>query len=95
MDSSSAMKGYYQYLPVIYSNEVVGSALQDTVSCLGMAGLAHFWNAPSIMVHANIKYNKAMQTVSSKLRDIEEAKSDQVMAAILMLAFYEVRIDHL
>jgi hypothetical protein len=79
-----------QYLLNIYSSEEIGPALSESVVSLGMAGLSHFWRASSVMGHANAKYNSALQIVSSRLRNLEEAKTDQTLASVLLLGLYEV-----
>lgn len=83
--------GNFQYLADIYASEEVGSALSDTVVSLGMVGLSNFWKAPSIMVDAHAKYNSALCLVSSHLRDVEEAKSNQTLVSVMLLGLYEVR----
>ena len=83
-------KGHVDYLSDIYSTEEIGSGLADSVTSLGMVGLANFWKAPNIMSNAVIKYNSAMRTISSQLRNVEEAKSDQTLISILLLGLYEV-----
>ena len=83
-------KGHIDYLSDIYSGEEVGSGLADSVASLGMVGLANFWKAPNIMSNAVIKYNSAMRTISSQLRDVEQAKSDQTLISILLMGLYEV-----
>ena len=79
-----------QYLLNIYSSEEIGPALSESVVSLGMAGLSHFWRASSLMGQANAKYNSALQIVSSRLRNLEEAKTDQTLASVLLLGLYEV-----
>ena len=81
--------GNFQYLADIYATEDVGSALTDVVVSLGMVGLSHFWKAPSIMANAHTKYNSALRLVSEKLRDVEAAKSNQVLVAVMLLGLYE------
>jgi hypothetical protein len=83
-------KGNFDYLPELYGSEEIGSGLADSVASLGMVGLANFWKAPNIMSNAAIKYNSAMRTISSQLRDVEQAKSDQTLVSILLLGLYEV-----
>ena len=83
-------KGNLDYLSELYGSEEIGSGLADSVAALGMVGLANFWKAPSIMSNAAFKYNSAMRTISSQLRDVEEAKSDQNMVSILLMGLYEV-----
>jgi hypothetical protein len=82
--------GNFQYLSDIYSSEEIGEPLAQTVACLGLVGLANFWKASTIMRSAQGKYNSALTLVSSKLRNVEEAKSDQTLVAVMLLGLYEV-----
>ncbi|KAK0122056.1 hypothetical protein ONS95_010320 [Cadophora gregata] len=84
-----SFRGNFQYLLEIYEQEDVKDGLADSVSALGLVGLAHFWGAPSILAFASAKYNSALLTISSQLRTIEGARSDQTMAAIMLLGLYE------
>ncbi|KAH7403214.1 hypothetical protein BKA64DRAFT_641219 [Cadophora sp. MPI-SDFR-AT-0126] len=82
-------RGNFQYLPDIYGCEEVGEGLADSISSLGLVGLAHFWGASSILAYATAKYNSALMTISAELRSLKGAKSDQTMAAIMLLGLYE------
>jgi hypothetical protein len=84
-------RGQYDYLSDIYGSEEVGSGLADTVTSLGMVGLANFWRAPNIMATAHAKYHSALRTVSAQLRDVDQAKSDQTLISIMLLGLYEVQ----
>jgi hypothetical protein len=85
--------GNYQYLSTIYADQPVGLPLRESITAIGLAGLANFWRAPSIMTKANIAYCSALRLVNAGLGNIEEAKSDQTLVAIMMLGLYEVRED--
>lgn len=92
LDCNGLAKGSFQYLSDIYSSEEIGPALADGVNSLGLVGLAHFWGGVSssdLSRLSNIKYNSAMKCISKKLRNIDEAKSDQTMVAIMLLSLYE------
>jgi hypothetical protein len=82
--------GNYQYLPTIYSNQPVGTALRQVIAAIGLAGLSNFWKAPNIMAQANRAYSIALQTVNVSLGKIEDAKLDQTVVTIMLLAQYEV-----
>ncbi|KAH6720846.1 hypothetical protein BKA61DRAFT_471346 [Leptodontidium sp. MPI-SDFR-AT-0119] len=82
-------RGNFQYLSDIYGCEEIGTALADSVACLGLVGLAHFWGASNILANATSKYNSALKTISTQLRTIEGAKSDQTIIAIMLLGLYE------
>ncbi|KAI9642504.1 hypothetical protein NHQ30_009309 [Ciborinia camelliae] len=86
-DNSSS--GSFQYLHDIYGNELIGPALADSIESLGMVGLANFWKASDLKLHANRKYNSALRLVSSRLRNEEEARADQTLVAVMLLGLYE------
>jgi hypothetical protein len=90
LGDSKFINGEFQFLPELYGNQEVGTALSQSIASLGMAGLAHFWGASSIMSQAQAKYNAALRLVSSLLRNIEGAKSDQTLMAVILLGLYEV-----
>ncbi|KAF4620230.1 hypothetical protein G7Y89_g14589 [Cudoniella acicularis] len=82
--------GNYQYVYAIYANQTVGIPLRQAVTAIGLAGLANFWSAPNIMAKANGAYCSALRLVNSGLGNIEEAKSDQALVAIILLGLYEI-----
>jgi hypothetical protein len=83
--------GNFQYLSTIYANQPVGIPLRQAIAAVGFAGLANFWKAPSIMAQANNAYCTALRLINTGLGNIEEAKSDQSVAAIMLLGLYEVQ----
>lgn len=84
--------GNFQYLTEVYGRQEVGECLSDSVVALGMVGLSNFWKASSIMSTATAKYNSALRLVSSRLRDVDEAKSDQTLITVMLLGLYEVSL---
>lgn len=82
--------GDFQYLPELYANEEVETALTQSIVSLGTAGLAHFWGAPNMLSQAHARYNSALRLVSSLLRNMEDAKADQTLIAVMLLGLYEV-----
>jgi hypothetical protein len=82
--------GNFQYLSDLYTREDIGESLTETVACLGLVGLSNFWKASNIMRAAQAKYNSALRLVSSRLRNVEEAKADQTLVAVMLLGLYEV-----
>lgn len=82
--------GNYQYMSTVYTNQSVGLPLRHGVTAIGLAGLAKFWSAPNIMSKANTAYCSALKLVNSGLGNMEEAKSDQTLIAIILLGLYEV-----
>ena len=82
--------GNYQYLSDLYACETIGEPLVETVTCLGLVGLSNFWKASNILRTAQAKYNSALKLVSARLRNLEEAKSNQTLVAVMLLGLYEV-----
>jgi hypothetical protein len=91
LERDQFVRGNFQYLSDVYGGEEVGIGLSDSVAALGMAGMAHFWKSPNIMANAHMKYNSALRQISTQLRHVEEAKSDQTLIAVMLLGLYEVR----
>jgi hypothetical protein len=91
LDEHKFHNGNFQYLFDMYHREEIGDALAESVISLGMVGIANFWKAPNVMVNANMKYTSALRLVNSRLRNVEEAKSDQTLVAVMLLGLYEVR----
>lgn len=83
--------GNFQYLPEICMTQQVGFPLRQAIAAVGYAGLANFWSASTIMAKANSAYCAALKSVNAALRSSEEAKSDQILATILLLGLWEVR----
>lgn len=92
-DNQDFKNGNFQYLSSIYATEEFRPALTDCIAALGMAGLANFWKASNIMSKAHTKYNSAIRSVSTMLADLETAKSDQTLVAVMLLGLYEVFND--
>jgi len=85
--------GIFEFLPNVFLTNEINEALSDSLTAVGLAGLAHFYRDPSMMPTAVYKYNSAMRTLSSQLRDMEDAKSDQMFIAIMLLGLYEVSLS--
>jgi len=84
--------GTFQYLNDLYAiGERAGQAVADGVAAFGLAGLFNLWKAPKIMVRANIKYTSALRLLSSKLRIVQEAQSNQTFMTVMLLGLFEVK----
>ena len=90
LDEHKLHSGNFQYLSDLYAREEIGESLSEAIACLGLVGLSNFWKASSIMRSAQSKYNSALRLVSSRLRNLEEAKTDQTLVAVMLLGLYEV-----
>jgi hypothetical protein len=83
-------KGYYSYIPSVYSTVPEGSALGEAITSLGMAGIANSKKDTKLMINANFKYTSALHTINAALRDPHEAKTDQTLVAVMLLGLFEV-----
>jgi hypothetical protein len=95
LEKDQFVRGNFQYLSEVYSGEEVGGALSDSVTSLGLVGLANFWHSPNILSSATAKYNSALRQISTMLKDVEVAKADQTLIAVMLLGLYEVRVFRL
>jgi hypothetical protein len=90
-DNESATSiGHFNYLPSVYRKLSSGSIIEDAIIALGLAGLANQRKTTKVMMKANFRYSNAVQRVSRILGSIEEARKDEVLIAVLLLAMFEV-----
>lgn len=92
-NESENLCGLFDFLPAIYRRLPADNILIDAIVALGLAGLANVQNLTAFMVTANLRYCKAVRRISGLLERIEEAKSDEVLVAVCLLALFEVSID--
>ena len=92
LGEDSVASGSFQFLPDILLDNEINEVLSDSLTAIGLVGLAHFYHDPSLMFTAVYKYNSAMRKLSLQLRDIGKAKSDQYFMAIMLLGLYEVGV---
>lgn len=90
LEDSPISNGYFNHLPKLYSNSPMGSALTNIVTSLGMACLSIDQAIPQIMTSARLKYAEALRMVGDTLNDPREAKADQTLMTVMLLALYEV-----
>jgi hypothetical protein len=83
-------RGQFDYLPRMYQTSKVNKVLEEAVLALGLAGLANRTKASKVMIKANVKYTMAVHAVSSVLSEMEQAKADQTLIAVMLLSLYEV-----
>ncbi|KAN0115545.1 hypothetical protein V8E51_005089 [Hyaloscypha variabilis] len=94
LGEDSVASGSFQFLPDILLDNEINEVLSDSLTAVGLVGLAHFYHDPSLMFTAVYKYNSAMRKLSLQLRDIGKAKSDQYFMAIMLLGLYELNTCH-
>lgn len=63
--------------------------LTDAVLALGLAGLSNYRHGRT-MLDANMRYTRAVKTISASLANVDQAKDDQILIAVLLLGLFEV-----
>jgi hypothetical protein len=66
-------------------------AMQASVVATATAMLSRVRELPSLKEVAHSEYGSALRLLNSALSDPEEAKSNQTLGAVVLLAIYEVR----
>jgi hypothetical protein len=92
LGDDSIVTGSFEFLPNVFRTNEINEALSDSLTAVGLVGLAHFYRDPSMMLTAVYKYNSAMRALSLQLRNTEDAKSDQMFIAIMLLGLYEASL---
>jgi len=90
LDEGSMARGFFDYLPAVYSQSRNNDILMDAVSAIGLAGLANYRRENHVMIRANLKYGRAVQNMSASLAKMERVKDDQTLIAVMLLGIYEV-----
>jgi hypothetical protein len=79
----------YDALPRLFHKASFDNPLRAVILALGMACYSNTWGVPGIMMYANLEYAKALNLVSSALRDPYEAKQDEILLIVMLLGLYE------
>ena len=66
-------------------------AMQASVVATATAMLSRVRGLPSLEDVAHREYGSALRLLNSALTDVEEAKTNQTLGAVVLLAIYEVR----
>jgi hypothetical protein len=91
-NGSATSRGLFDYLPSVCREMSSGSIVEDAIIALGLAGLANQRKTTKVMMTANFRYSRAVKRVSEILGSIEEARKDEVLIAVLLLALFEVSL---
>ena len=89
---SGCSRGYFDFLAPMIMAEEPDSHLSVAFSAVALASLANRPNSKSsgLMQQAISQYAKALKAINSALQNPLHQKSDQTLAAIVMLGFFEV-----
>src|SRR5262249_17432019 len=82
----------YEFLPILLRESIPHSALPTATAAVGLASLSNTKNSPEWSSMAQSLYGKAIRKVHAAVADPVLQPSDQTLAAIMLLGFYEVGI---
>jgi hypothetical protein len=86
---STNSRGFLDYVIPLVNLERQESHLKMAFSAASMAALANRPNSKSLLVQAEELYAKAIRLVNEALRDPAAQKTDQTLAAVLLLGLFE------
>ncbi|KAH8661651.1 hypothetical protein BGZ60DRAFT_90277 [Tricladium varicosporioides] len=90
--SEGSFRGYFEFLQPLIKNEGPDTQLSLAFSAVSMASLANRPNSRNRRELSHIavaQYSKALKATNLALQNPAQQKTDQTLAAILMLGFYE------
>jgi hypothetical protein len=92
---SASSKGHFDFLLPMMQNEPKDSTLSIAFSAVAMASLANRPNTRNKKLYheAVFRYSKALKATNLALQDPALQKTDETLASVLMLGFYEVSHD--
>ena len=82
--------GYLQDLPDVLSRAGDSSALSEAVSAVALTNLAHRSSLPYLKSAGRQAYGRSLGLFNAVLREDTDVCSDQTLATVLCLDFYEV-----
>lgn len=92
-DSPGGRRGYYKFVYKILTRPNGPSkCLLSAFRAVSMVALSSRPGASHLVVEAESHYAKALREVNKAIQDPSQVKSDDTLASVLLLAFYEVSI---
>ena len=88
--SSGRGFGYHQFVCGLLQRKKVLPSFESAYKAVSTLALARRPNCRSLQLQAHAFYSKALKEVNRALQDEKEAKDDQTLGSVLLLAFYEV-----
>ncbi|KAG8163476.1 hypothetical protein KVR01_006773 [Diaporthe batatas] len=82
-------RGYYKFAYKILARGDTSRCLLSAFKAVSFVALASRPNSHHLMIEAESHYSKALREVNRAIQDPAQVKSDQTLAAVLLLAFYE------
>ncbi|KAK2673842.1 hypothetical protein RAB80_011385 [Fusarium oxysporum f. sp. vasinfectum] len=75
---------------IIYKRATGPGYLADLINAVGLAGLAYMRSKPTLISVASQALSRALHGICAALMDPSEASSDQMLVAVMLLAWYEL-----
>lgn len=89
-DSPGGRKGYYKFAYKLLTRPSPAKCLVSAFKAVSFVALASRPGASYLTIEAESHYSKALREVNKAIQSPEEVKRDDTLAAVLLLAFYEV-----
>lgn len=87
--STGSFRGFQEYLPTLYRERGDQAVLSTVITAAGLASLSNAAKKPDVGASARQMYLGALRMVSEALADPLQVKSDQTLAAVMLLGLFE------
>lgn len=88
-NSNRDSRGFLDYAIYLVNEHQSNKALNLAFSAASLAALANRPNAKSLLLRAEEQYSRAIRHVNTALRDPIQQKTDETLAAVLLLGLFE------
>lgn len=92
--SEKSKRGYYEYLPTLYTRSGADSPLVTIVHAVAIASFANAGHVHKWISDGYKLYGSATLKAKAALENPKHAKSDDVLATVMLLGMFEVWISH-
>ena len=89
IDQSVLGSAFYTNLPGLVVKASAGSAISNIISAVGLATFSHAKRAPKLVQRASQMYCAALHSVNLAMADPATMLSDETLAVVLLMTFYE------
>ena len=86
---AGSFRGFQEYLPGLYREEKYRATLSTVITAAGLASLSNASQQPEVGASGRHMYLRALRMVSEALADSSQVKSDQTLAAVMLLGLFE------
>jgi len=90
LEPINGRQGYLDFLPQLYHAAADNHCLRDSTLAVALASFANVSSMQCLSIRSQHHYGRALQSVRVALSTPEQAKTDQVLATIVLLQKFEV-----